>query len=148
MGTAKEYMESVRAAQQLIDGARARLSSMRVREGLRGCGYASVGSGGGARDAMAATDARIDAERRLDREMAGYTAEVDAGRAVCAGVRAANRSLPLWADALELYYCDGLTWQAAAAALGVSVRSAQDARNPALDWVDSRGIAAVREMAG
>lgn len=144
---AREYFERARAARRLIDGAAARLEAMRAREGARAQAY---GPGGGARadDGMAAVDARIDYEAAVAREIGGYRADVADARAVCAGVRAANPRHPLWGDALELRYLEDMPWDALAAALAVSTRTAQAEARSALDWVDLVGIAAARAGRG
>ena len=121
---------------------------MREREGVRAQGYEAVGRGSGVSDPMRATDARIDAERKARDELGQYQDEVDGARRVCAGIRAANPSHPLWADAVELHWCDLRAWCEIAGLLGVSAESARRSAYAALDWVDSVGIAAAREGVG
>lgn len=142
MGTAREFFEGVRASGRLIDGALARIRAMRGREGVRAQRYDAVGHGCNVPSSgMGETDARIDAEERVRAQCRGWQAEVDRGRRVCAGVRAANPG-QMWADALELRYIERLTWKEVAAALGVSARQVQAWASTGMDWVDSVGIAA------
>lgn len=145
--TAREYFESARAAQRLIDARAASLAAMKTREGLRAQSYEAVGRSTGRADPMRATDARIDAEAACLREMERLRAEVADARAVCAGYSAANpRSMG--GAALELHYVDGMTWREVAVALGVSWETARRAAYVALDWVDAVGVAAARAGAG
>lgn len=144
---AREYFEDAGSCQRLIDGAMARLEAMRAVEGARAQGYGPCGPGGGA-DPMARTDARLDYEARIEREIAGYRATVEGAQAVLAGVRAANPGHPLWADAVELRYIFGRKWDAVGDSLGVSERTARDECAACLDWVDAVGIARAREGMG
>ena len=145
--TAREYFESARAAQRLIDARAASLAAMRAREGLRAQSYEAVGRSTGRADPMRATDARMDAEAACLREMERLRAEVADARAVCAGYSAANpRSMG--GAALELHYLDGMTWREVAVALGISWETARRAAYVALDWVDAVGVAAARAGAG
>lgn len=142
MGEAREFFEGVRASQRLIDGALARIESMRQREGVRAQRYDAIGkSFHGPSSGMGETDARIDAEDRIRAQCRDWLAEVDRGRRVCAGVRGANPG-QMWADALELRYVDCRSWQEVASALGVTTRQAQSWADTGIDWVNSVGIAA------
>lgn len=148
MGSAREFFEGVRAAQALIDGALARIESMRQREGVRAQRYDALGrSYHDPSSAMEGTEARIDAEERVRRQCAEWLAEVERGRRVCAGVRGANPG-QMWADAIELRYIDRRSWQEVASALGVTTRQAQAWASTGLDWVDSVGIAAAESGMG
>ena len=144
---AREFFEGVRAAQRLIDGALARLSAMREREGARSQSYGAVGGGRACGDGMRAVDARLDYEASVREEMDGFRAEVERGRRVCAGVRAANPG-QRWADALELRYVCCLGWRQVADAMDVSESQAKADVAAALDWVDSVGVAAARAGMG
>lgn len=146
--TAREYFENARGAQRRIDGCLARIEAMRSREGVRAQRYDVIGrTYGGGHDAMCATDARIDAEARMQSEMAQLGAMVEDARAVCSGVRAAN-PCSRWGDVLELRYCDDVDWRRLACSLGISERQAHADHDSALDWVDLVGIAAAREGVG
>ena len=61
---AREYFESVRDAARGMARCLARMEAMRSREGLRG--GTLTARGGGCGDPMAATDARVDAEREAE----------------------------------------------------------------------------------
>lgn len=144
--TAREYFERARDAQRSIDRRLAVMASMRAREAVRAQRY-GVGGGSGKHDAMAATDARIDAETAMSRDLQGAQEEVEDARRVCRGIRLACPSTR-WGDALELRYIEDMAWTPCAAALGISERMAQADVNAALDWVDAVGIAAAREGMG
>lgn len=144
---AREYFESVRAAQRGIDRRLAVMQSMRAREQVRAQRYDAVGKGSHGTDFMRSTDDRIDYERRSKAELSDLRREVERGREVCDGVREANPRRR-WGDALELRYCEDRTLQEIAGALGVSVRSVQADLAAALDWVSFAGIACARQGRG
>ena len=114
---------------------------------VRAQSYEAVGRSSGVRDAMAATDARIDAESAAAADLADMRREVEGGRELCRGIRAAHGTTR-WADALELHYIEDMPWTQTASVLGVSERQAQLDVSCALDWVDSVGIAAARSGMG
>lgn len=145
--TAKEYFEGVRACQRAIDRRLAVLASMRAREEVRAQTYDAIGHDTGNKDVMRATDIRIDAENAALSDLADMRAEVEGGRELCRGVRAAHGTTR-WADALELHYIEDMPWTQTASVLGVSERQAQLDVSCALDWVDSVGIAAARSGMG
>lgn len=120
---------------------------MRAREGARAQAYDSIGHGTGALDAMRATDSRMDAEESAAAEIRDFAGQVEEGRELCRGIRAANIT-QRWADALELHYIEDLPWRQTAGALGVSERQAQVDVSCALDWVDSVGMARARTGLG
>ena len=144
---AREYFESVRAAQRGIDRRLAVMQPMRAREQVRAQRYDAVGKGSHGTDFMRSTDDRIDYERRSEAELSDLRREVERGREVCDGVREANPRRR-WGDALELRYCEDRTLQEIAGALGVSVRSVQADLAAALDWVSFAGIACARQGRG
>lgn len=144
---AREYFEAARAAQSAIDRRYRIIESMRSRESVRAQRYDVIGKGGGNRDAMHATDARIDAEASARAEIAQLSSEVEDARAVCAGVRAANPT-QRWGDVLECRYLECMDWRHVALAMDMSERQAHTDLDAALDWVDLVGIAAAREGMG
>ena len=146
--TAREYFEGVRSSQRRIDGRLAAIMAMREREGVRAQGYEAIGRGAAAADPMGAVAARMDAEDRARRELDALEREVAEARAVCAGVRAANPSHPLWGDSLELHYLEIMAWDEIGRYLGCTGESVRRAAYAALDWVDMVGIAAAREGLG
>lgn len=146
--TAREYFEQARADQRRIDAVLARIRSMAAREGVRAQSYEAIGRGSGASDPMRLTDARMDAEAAARSELAGYEEGVADARAVCAGVRRANPSHPLWADSLELHYIELMGWDEIGRYLGCTGGAVRKASYAALEWVDSVGIAAAREGMG
>ena len=145
---AREYFETVRAAQRGIDRRLAVLASMRERETVRAQRYDAGPHGmGGENHSMEATVSRMDYESRAECEIADLRAEVDGGRSVCAGVRAANPT-SRWGDMLELRYCEDWPTRRIATVLDVSERTVCGDIAAALDWVDSVGIARAREGMG
>lgn len=123
------------------------IASMRARESVRAQTYDAIGHGTGNRDAMRATDSRMDAEKSAASEIRDLSDQVKEGRELCRGIRAANIT-QRWADALELHYIEDMTWHQTASALGVSERQAQVDVSCALDWVDSVGMARARTGLG
>ena len=146
--TAREFFESARSAQRRIDGRLAAIQSMREREGVRAQSYEAIGRGSGASDPMRAVDSRMDMEARARSELAACEAEVADARAVCAGVRAANPSNPLWGDSLELQYIEFMGWDEIGRYLGCTGGAVRKASYAALEWIDSVGIAAACEGCG
>lgn len=144
---AREYFETVRAAQRGIDRRLAVIQSMRAREQVRAQRYDAVGKGAHGTDFMRSTDDRIDYERRSGAELSELRHEVERGRELCAGVRSANPG-KRWGDVLELRYCEDCTLQKIAVTLGVSARSIQADLSAALDWVDLTGLARARQGRG
>lgn len=144
---AREYLETVRAAQRGIDRRLAVIESMQAREQVRAQRYDVVGKGARGTDFMRSTDDRIDYERRSGAELSELRREVEQGRELCAGVRSANPG-KRWGDVLELRYCEDRTLQEIAGTLGVSVRSIQADLSAALDWVSFTGIARARQGRG
>ena len=144
---AREYFDTVRAAQRGIDRRLAVIESMQAREQVRAQRYDAVGKGAHGTDFMRFTDDRIDYERRSGAELSELRDEVERGRELCAGVRSANPG-KRWGDVLELRYCEDRTLQEIAGTLGVSVRSIQADLSAALDWVDLTGLARARQGRG
>ena len=144
---AREYLETVRAAQRGIDRRLAVIESMQAREQVRAQRYDAVGKGAHGTDFMRSTDDRIDYERRSGAELSELQHEVERGRELCAGVRSANPG-KRWGDVLELRYCEDRTLQEIAGTLGVSVRSVNSDLCAALDWTDMVGLAAARSGLG
>ena len=107
---AREYLETVRAAQRGIDRRLAVIESMQAREQVRAQRYDAVGKGAHGTDFMRSTDDRIDYERRSGAELSELRREVERGRELCAGVRSANPG-KRWGDVLELRYCEDRTLQ-------------------------------------
>lgn len=144
---AREYLDTVRAAQRGIDRRLAVIESMQAREQVRAQRYDVVGKGAHGTDFMRSTDDRIDYERRSGAELPELRHEVERGRELCAGVRSANPG-KRWGDVLELRYCEDRTLQEIAGTLGVSVRSIQADLSAALDWVNLTGLARARQGRG
>lgn len=144
---AREYFETVRAAQRGIDRRLAVIESMRAREQVRAQRYDAVGKGAHGADFMRSTDDRMDYERRSGAELSELRREVERGREVCAGVRSANPGRR-WGDVLELRYCEDRSIQEIAGTMCVSARSVQADLAAALDWVEFTGVACARQGCG
>lgn len=146
--TAREYFEQARADQRRIDAVLTRIRSMAAREGARAQSYEAIGRGSGASDPMRAVDARMDAEMSARAELSRYESGIADARAVCAGVRAANPSHPLWGDAIELHYIELMGWAEIGRYLGCTGEAVRRAAYAALDWIDAVGVARAREGMG
>ena len=145
--TAREFFESARTAQRMIDARLASLSAMRAREGMRAQAFGPVGRGPSGSDTMRATAARMDAEAEGLADIARLEAEVREAREACAGFSAANpRSVG--GAALELHFLDMLTWGEAGRSMGMTGEGARRAAYAALDWIDAHGIAATKAGRG
>ena len=144
---AREYFEGVRSAVRARALCLARIDRMRAAEGVKGASYTGMPHGTGIADPTAKTDARIEYERQAERELEQWAGIIADGMAVCAGVRTAHPSLR-WGYVLEMRYCEDMLWDAIAAQMGTSPRTAQEDAGAALDWVDAVGIAAAREGCG
>lgn len=144
----REYFDSVRDAQQSINGRLESIASMREREGLRAQRYDLAGGGSGNHDAMRATDIRMDAEAAARQELEDLYAIIADGREICRGIRAANPTHRIWGDVLEFRYCDAMQWKQVGRALGICIRKAQIEHDNALDWVETVGIARARTGMG
>ena len=82
---AREYLETVRAAQRGIDRRLAVIESMQAREQVRAQRYDAVGKGAHGTDFMRSTDDRIDYERRSGAELSELRHEVERGRELVRG---------------------------------------------------------------
>lgn len=76
---AREYLETVRAAQRGIDRRLAVIQSMQAREQVRAQRYDAVGKGAHGTDFMRSTDDRIDYERRSGAELSELRHEGSVG---------------------------------------------------------------------
>lgn len=144
----REYFDSIRDAQQSINGRLESIASMREREGLRAQRYDLTGGSSGNGDAMRATDIRIDAEAAARQELEDLYAIIADGRDICRGIRAANPTHRIWGDVLEKRYCDAGSWREVCTALDVCARKAHMEHDDALAWVESVGIARARTGMG
>ena len=101
-----------------------------------------------AEETVEETEEIVEAEEAADEETEQAEEAVADARSVCAGVRRANPSHPLWADSLELHYIELMGWDEIGRCIGCTGSAVRKASYAALDWVDMVGIAAAREGCG
>lgn len=105
------------------------------------------GSGGRYRDPTAGrAEYRMARTDRLNAERAELAQIVAEARALTAGVAALLGSS--YGDALTQRYIEGRPWQEVADKLGVSLSTARNRANAALDTIDSLGMARVMQGVG
>ena len=143
MFSARRYFEGAKAACRELDAKLRMRELMRAREGLRAQSYEAVGRSG-VSDPMASTDARIDAERGLDAEIAALEAEIDEARRVCARVRVIDPTCS-GGGLIELHYIGMLSWGEAAKAVGVSETAARSEAARAMALIEDVGVRRVLE---
>ncbi|MBQ9005342.1 MAG: hypothetical protein IJ092_03095 [Atopobiaceae bacterium] len=149
--SAADLFEATRDAVRERDRSLRMLRSLEQRDlGAHGGSIAGGGVSGGARDVRALTDARLDHESRLHRSISECDELVDYACAVLYGADQTGESGGLYvlidhaaADVLCLHYCQDMTWDATAMALGLNRRDCFRARLRALEYIDSHGVAAV-----
>lgn len=146
---AREFFDAVRDASRDADRIRLTLERMGVREQVRAQGYEPRGRGGD-RDAMAATDRRMDYEARIRRRQKEDYALIDAACDLIYGVGQDGRGgicallSPAHADALWWRFCAHGTWAEVAAGSGMSESWCRtDGVPTAIDCVDGLGIGRV-----
>ena len=89
---------------------------------------------------------RMRRSKALDAERESLTATVDEARTLARGVGELLGAS--YRDALTLRYVEGNQWQQVADRLGVSVSTAHNRVNVALDTIDGLGSARVRQARG
>lgn len=142
--SARDLFEAARDARIEEHRTMRTIGEMRAREGLRA---RACGAGGGRQqtDSMRATDQRIDYERACrrrveeDRALVGFAERVLFGDGGEGGLASLMRGAP-YADVLHCYYCEAMTWQETAQALGMSRRWCQGAASTALETIDHDGL--------
>ena len=92
---AREYFDTVRAAQRGIDRRLAVIESMQAREQVRAQRYDAVGKGAHGTDFMRSTDDRIDYERRCEMRWSGAASSARA----CAPPTRASAGATFWSCA-------------------------------------------------
>lgn len=143
--SARDFFASVREAARDADRISRTIARMESREGVHGQSY-SPAVHGGDHDARAATDARMDYERRVHRRREDDYALIDRACAVIYGADQTGHGGvsalmgPAYADVLWWRFCAAETWKAVAAGTGMSVRWCQCAADAALDQIDSYGM--------
>ena len=142
--SARDFFESVRSAAIDADSITRRIRAMESREGVRAQTYGPRGRGG-VLDAMAATDARMDFESRIERRREEDYRLIDAACSVIYGADQSTGGVgailgAAYADALWWRFCAAATWPEVAEGTGMSERWCHDAVGVALDVIDSYGI--------
>lgn len=138
--TAAEYFENLERAVRDRAALALRMETMWEP---RVAPSAGSGRGSGRVDPMARYDAAMDAEPRLREEAAALDAVIREGREVIDGIgRIAGQMEAL---ALQLHYLGLHPWFEISVELKVSMATCYRWRNAALDLVNARGLAAVRE---
>ena len=102
--SARDFFESVRSAAIDADSITRRIQAMESREGVRAQTYGPRGRGG-VRDAMAATDARMDFEGRIERRREEDYRLIDAA---CSVIYGADQSTGGVGAILGAAYADAL----------------------------------------
>ncbi|MDY4041307.1 MAG: hypothetical protein SOY67_04310 [Collinsella sp.] len=151
--SARDLFEAAREAARDAERISRAVERMRSREQLRAQGYQPRTSGGGRADPNAATDARVDYERRVARRREADLALMSYASSVCYGDGAyaggvASLLTPAHADALWWRYVNAATWPETAEGTGMSERWCRDAVAVALDQVDAYGFGRVRSGLG
>lgn len=141
---ARDFFASVRDAARDADRTTGIIRSMEAREGVRAQTYGPRGRGG-VRDAMAATDARMDFEERYRRRLDEDYELIDRACDVIYGADQSTGGVgailgAAYADALWWRFCAAATWPDVAEGTGMSVRWCKDAVGVAMDVVDSYGL--------
>lgn len=142
--SARDFFESVRSAAIDADSITRRIRAMESREGVRAQTYGPRGRGG-VRDAMAATDARLDFESRIERRREEDYRLIDAACSVIYGADQSTGGVgailgAAYADALWWRFCAAATWPEVAEGAGMSERWCKDAVGVAMDVIDSYGL--------
>lgn len=139
---AREYLCSARDAAREIAEYAARIERERGKCGIRARNPESS-SHGSVLDAMRHVDRVVDMEEAAPRELRDARAAVADALEVVAGVGVLG--LPKWADVLEDRFIRRMTWPEVGEANGMAARDAEEASDAAIDWMDSQGIARLRE---
>ncbi|MGN9233696.1 hypothetical protein ACTM8Z_00095 [Atopobiaceae bacterium HCP3S3_D6] len=142
--SAHDFFEAVREASRDAERTRRAVSRMESREGVRAQSYGPRGRGG-TRDAMAATDERMDYEERCRARVEADYALIDAACDVIYGRDQRTGGVgallgAAYADALWWRYCAAATWPEVAAGTGMSERWCRDAVRAATDVADAYGL--------
>lgn len=143
--SARDFFGAARSAAIDADSITRRIRAMESREGVRAQSYEARGRSPGTGDAMAATDARMDFEGRIERRREEDYRLIDAACSVIYGADQSTGGVgailgAAYADALWWRFCAGATWTDVAEGTGMSVRWCKDAVGVAMDVIDSYGL--------
>ena len=147
-----DLFDDARRCSADADRIRSTLERMSVRELARAQSWRARVSGGN-RDAMRATDERMDYEARMRLRQARDYDVIDLACSVLYGADQLSGGLssllgPAHADCLWWRYCGHATWAEAAAGCGMSVRWCEGAVPRAMDLMDAYGLDRVRAGLG
>jgi hypothetical protein len=151
--TARDLFDATRDASIDADRIARTLRRMGSREGVRAQSYEPHGRRGSIGDAMQATDARIDYERRVRERQRSDYALIDIACDVLYGHDQVTGGLAVlmgaaYADCLWWRYCAAATWGDTARGCGMSERWCRDAIAPAMDTMDAYGLERVSRGLG
>lgn len=148
--SARDFFEAARCAAMEAQRTERQMERLAAAEGVRTNGMTA---GSGTRrdpNGMAATDARIDYERRMrrrldeDRALVGRACSLAYGPSGDGGV--ARLLGASYADAIWWRYCSASSWACVAEAVGASSSTVRRWCDVVMDTIDSKGQDAV--MAG
>lgn len=139
---ARDYFVAAREAAETVATYDARLAREREKCGLRARSL-EPSCHGSFLDAMRHADRVVDMEEARPRELRDAEQIVRDAVAVLAGVSSVH---PRWCQVVGLRFLARWRWDAVANRVGMTRAEAEAACDACLDWVDSEGIARVREM--
>lgn len=138
---ARDYFMAARDAAETVATYDARLERERLKCGLRARSLEPSGRGSFL-DAMRHADRVVEMEEARPRELRDAAQIVADAARVLAGVACSH---PLWARVVAARFLARERWEAIAAREGMAREEAEATCDACLDWVDSEGIARVRE---
>lgn len=139
--SARDYFMTARDAAETVATYDARLERERLKCGLRARSL-EPSCHGSFLDAMRHADRVLDMEEARPRELRDAVQIVADAARVLAGVACSH---PSWARVVRARFLARERWEAIAAREGMTREEAEAACDACLDWVDSEGIARVRE---
>lgn len=139
--SARDYFVEARDAAETVATYDARLERERLKCGLRARSLEPSGRGSFL-DAMRHADRVVEMEEARPRELRDAERVVRDAVAVIAGIRAYH---PAWARVVRQRFLARRRWDDVALSCGMTREEAEAACDACLDWVDSEGIARVRE---
>ena len=144
---ARSFFETVRGVSADLERTREALLRMEAREGARAQGYEARGRSGSVSDRTAATDARMDYEKRARRRVEEGYALIDLACRVLYGEESGKGGVDALmgsavADCISFRYVDARPWPEVAALMGYSrwsKRSLRDLCQQGFDAIDVLG---------
>lgn len=134
--SSRAWFEWVRSCSAYAARSKERLQELEAAEGPRAQTYEPVGHGGTS-DPTAATDRRIDYEAERGRsEGEWYRAFDRAGELLYGPGGVADGLGTGYAEVVDLYYVDALTWREVSERTRYSVRWCHEMATRAFEWLD------------